>query len=127
MGCSWTTSSYAPKVYRPSTSGSLLFWVSSCGLVSEQRCCPGKATCSHGVVMELTHREIDQLYSDPSVSAYRAEAVLVALSDGSTVPALCFNLVEPPKPEERNAQYALKLREVGSRLGLPRAYTDKIE
>lgn len=69
--------------------------------------------------MELTHAEVDQLYAEPSVRAYRPEAVLFELKDGPRVPALCFNLVEPPRPEERNAEYAAKLRELAVRLGLP--------
>lgn len=46
--------------------------------------------------MQLTHSEIEQPYSEPSVQAYRPEAVLVQISDGSFLPALCFNLVNPP-------------------------------
>ena len=36
----------------------------------------------YGVNMLLTHAEVDRLYSDPSVSAYRPEAVLTRLVDG---------------------------------------------
>src|SRR5215813_9652322 len=49
-----------------------------------------------GTVMRLTHEEVDRLYSEPSVSAYRAEPVLARLPDGSAEPALCFNLPDPP-------------------------------
>ena len=64
---------------------------------------------AYGIVMELTHVEIEQLYSEASVRAYRAEAVLAELSDGSHLPALCFNLLVPPDPEEANSEYAAKL------------------
>ena len=37
----------------------------------------------HGMIMRLTHTEIDQLYSEPSVLEYRPEPVLVELGDGS--------------------------------------------
>ena len=30
---------------------------------------------AHGILMELTHAEVDQLYSDPTGRAYRPEAV----------------------------------------------------
>ena len=73
----------------------------------------------HGILMELTHAEIEQLYSEPSVRAYRPEAVLAELTDGSRVPALCFNLPVPPGPEEVNSDYATKLRDLARRLGLP--------
>jgi len=82
---------------------------------------------AHGMVMELTHAEIDQLYAEPSVQAYRPEAVLCKLNDSSQIPALCFNLVEPPRPEEANSEYAAKLRGLAVRLGLPSDYVNGIQ
>jgi Gamma-glutamyl cyclotransferase, AIG2-like len=81
---------------------------------------------AHGILMELTHAEVEQLYSDPSVRAYRPEAVLCELKDGSRISALCFNLLEPPRPEEANPEYAAKLRALAARLGLPADYVDSI-
>ena len=81
----------------------------------------------HGIVMELAHDEIDQLYSEPSVAMYRAEAVLAEFGDGSQAAALCFNLPEPPRPEEANPDYAAKLRDLGRRLGLPPDYIAAIK
>ena len=81
----------------------------------------------YGIVMELTHAEIEQLYSEASVRAYRPEAVLAELNDDSLVPALCFNLLEPPRAEEANSEYAAKLRDLASRLGLPSDYVESIE
>ena len=80
----------------------------------------------YGIVMELTHAEVEQLYSEASVRAYRPEAVLAELTDGSRVPALCFNLLVPPGPEEANSEYAAKLRELAHRLGLPSNYVESI-
>jgi hypothetical protein len=82
---------------------------------------------AYGILMELTHGEVEQLYSDPSVSAYRPEAVLAEVADGSHVAALCFNLVVPPTPEERNPQYVEKLRALALRLSLPPAYIESIK
>ena len=81
---------------------------------------------TYGMLMELTHDEIEQLYSEASVRAYRPEAVLTELSDGSRVPALCFNLVVPPGPEEANSEYAGKLRTLARQLGLPSDYVESI-
>ncbi len=81
---------------------------------------------AHGIIMELSHGEIEQLYSEASVSVYRPEAVLAQLADGSYIPALCFNLVVPPAPEEANADYATKLRELARRLKLSRRYVESI-
>ena len=82
---------------------------------------------AHGILMELTHAEIDRLYAEPSVQAYRSEALLCKLDDGSQLPALCFNLVEPPHPEEANSEYAAKLRSLAVRLGLPSDYVNSIQ
>jgi hypothetical protein len=62
-----------------------------------------------------------------AVKAYRPEAVLTELADGSTLPALCFNLIEPPGPEERNSEYAAKLRALAQRLRLPDEYVNTIQ
>lgn len=80
----------------------------------------------HGVIFSLTHSEVDALYSEDSVSAYRPEAVCAQLADGTAVPALCFNLPAPPAEGERNPLYASKLRELAARLGLPPAYVSSI-
>jgi hypothetical protein len=79
-----------------------------------------------GVLMELTHDEIDRLYSEPSVRAYRPEAVICEFPDGAHVAALCFNLPEPPSPDERNVDYAEQLRDLARHLGLPARYVDGI-
>ncbi len=80
----------------------------------------------YGVLFSLTPAEVDALYSEESVSAYRPEAVCAQLADGSAVPALCFNLPAPPAPGERNPLYASKLRRLAARLGLPADYVSSI-
>lgn len=84
-------------------------------------------SCAYGILMELTHEDIEKLYSDDSVRAYRPEALLAKLDDGSIVPALCFNLVESPHSNERNSEYAAKLRELVHRLELPADYAESIQ
>ena len=81
----------------------------------------------YGMLMELTPAEIEQLYSEPSVRAYRPEAVLSELNDGSRIPALCFNLLDPPRADEFNPEYATKLRDLAGRLGLPSDYVESIQ
>ena len=88
---------------------------------------PSPKGLAHGILMDLTHAEVEQLYSDSSVRAYRPEAVLCELRSGSRVPALCFNLVEPPRPDETNSGYAAKLRDLAVRLGLPSNYVASIQ
>jgi hypothetical protein len=81
----------------------------------------------HGVLFSLTLSEVDALYAEASVSVYRPEAVSARLADGSVMPALCFNLPEPPAIEERNPQYVLKLRDLAGRIGLPPEYVSSIQ
>ena len=88
---------------------------------------PNAGRTVHGVLFSLTHAEVDALYSEDSVSVYRPEAVLAQLADGSITPALCFNLPVPPSDDERNPQYASKLRELAERIGLPLSYVSSIQ
>jgi hypothetical protein len=81
----------------------------------------------YGVVMSLSHDDIDALYADASVRVYRPEPVLAQCSDGTLVPALCFNLPVPPGPDEHNAEYAAKLRALASQLGFPEDYAASIQ
>ena len=96
--------------------------------------CPGRTV--YGVLFSLIHGEVDALYSEASVSAYRPEAVSAKLADGSVIPALCFNLplpTSPPSPAstfsmgERNPEYVSKLRELAARIGLPEDYIASIQ
>jgi hypothetical protein len=80
----------------------------------------------HGFVIGLSHQEVERLYAEPSVAAYRPEAVMAVLMDQSLVPALCFNLPPSDEPVEANPQYAEKLRAVANRLGLPADYVASI-
>jgi hypothetical protein len=88
---------------------------------------PRSGQTVHGVVFSLTHAEVDALYAEASVSVYRPEAVSARLDDGSVVPALCFNLPVPPASDERNPQYAAKLKALAERIGLPPGYVASIE
>lgn len=81
----------------------------------------------HGVLFSLTHQEIDALYSEDSVSVYRPEAVSARLTDGTIIPALCFNLPAPPTSEEQNPIYASKLRQLAEQIGLPLEYVSSIQ
>jgi hypothetical protein len=81
----------------------------------------------HGFVFGLSHEEIERLYAEPSVAAYRPEAVIARLADRSCIPALCFNLPPSNQTEQANPEYAEKLRVVATRLGLPADYTATIQ
>lgn len=87
---------------------------------------PDADGCVYGVLMQLSHEEIERLYSEPSVRMYRPEAVIAELDDASRIPALCFNLPVPPEASEANEEYAQRLRDLARRLGLPADYVDRI-
>jgi Gamma-glutamyl cyclotransferase, AIG2-like len=76
----------------------------------------------YGFVFSLTRSELDRLYSVSSVQAYKPQAVLAQLASGGVVAALCYNVPQPPSPTERNPEYAVKLRAVSQKVGLPAEY-----
>ena len=86
---------------------------------------PEAGRAVHGVVMSLSSSDLDLLYADASVRMYRAVAVPVE-AHGTIMPALAYVLPEPPAPEERNPEYATKLRALAQRLDLPAEYTRSI-
>ena len=88
---------------------------------------PSSSGSVHGVLFSLTHDEVEALYSETSVSAYRPETVSAKLADGRLVSALCFNLPEPPADDQRNPGYVSKLRELAGRVGLPPEYVSSIQ
>ena len=84
------------------------------------------AGAAHGVLMLLTHEEVEKLYSEESVRSYKPEAVIAVRDDGRQVPALCFNLVNAPSEDSKNPAYASKLRDLAARLRLPADYVASI-
>ena len=88
---------------------------------------PDDAATVHGMAGLLSHEEIERLYSDASVRDYRPEAVVVRLGEREQVPALCFNLVEEPSPDEHDRDYAARLRALAKRLDFPDEYVASIE
>jgi len=88
---------------------------------------PAPGSRVHGVVVSLTLADLDRLYSEPSVQAYKPQAVLANLATGGVIAALCYNLSQPPPPTERNPEYATKLRAVAQKVGLPPEYVESLQ
>ena len=103
-------------------------YVVDCALQIGQRAtlvnCEGAR--AFGMLMALTHAELELLYRAPGLEEYRLEAVLAHTLEGTPVPALCYNLLGTPRPEERNPEYAMRLRTTLNTLGFPREYVDSI-
>lgn len=81
---------------------------------------------AHGMLMELPAEDVERLYSEPSVAAYRPEPVRVVLENGQTSAARCYNLPGPLSTNQPDAEYARQLYELGLRLGLPDGYLSAI-
>jgi len=83
---------------------------------------PKRGARAYGMVIALTHHELDLLYNAPGLQEYRPEPVVAHTLAGETLPALCYNLRLTPEGDEANAEYAQQLREVLGRLGFPSDY-----
>jgi hypothetical protein len=79
-----------------------------------------------GMLMALTHADLERIYGAPGLEEYRPEAVLAHTLEGTPVPALCYNLPGTPRPGEHNPEYAMRLRTTLNTLGFPREYVDSI-
>jgi len=88
---------------------------------------PSAGARAYGMLISLTHRELERLYGAPGLEAYRPEAVIAHSLDGEAVPALCYNLLQAPDPHERNPEYAMRLRTVLENLGFPVEYVESVE
>jgi hypothetical protein len=87
---------------------------------------PAAGARAYGMVYTLTRPEVDRLYAQPGLDAYRAESIAVRGDDGSSLTVKCYNLAAAPDPGEANADYAARLREVLTRLGFPQEYVTGI-
>lgn len=87
---------------------------------------PSPGARAWGMLVSLTHAELDRLYAAPGLEPYRPEAILVQPIGGPPASALCYNLPEAPPPEERNPEYAARLQQVLRALGFPPDYVASV-
>jgi hypothetical protein len=80
---------------------------------------PSPGARAYGMLFALTHSELDRLYTGPGLEPYRPEALLVQPLDGPPTAALCYNLREAPPPQQRNPEYAARLRRALGQLQFP--------
>ncbi len=83
---------------------------------------PSAGTRVYGMLYALTHAELERLYTAPGLEHYRPEAVLALPLGGTPTPALCYNLRVAPRPQERNPDYAERLRRALTKLDFPPEY-----
>ena len=77
---------------------------------------------AYGMLVSLTHAELDRLYAAPGLEQYRPEAVLAHPLDGAPTAALCYNLREAPAPHEQNPDYAARLQRALRKHDFPPEY-----
>jgi len=87
---------------------------------------PSRQTRAFGMLYALTQSEVERLYAAPGLDQYQPEAVLAQQLDGSIAAALCYNLREAPRADERNCEYALRLQSVLRSLEFPGDYVASI-
>ncbi len=87
---------------------------------------PSAGARAYGMLMALTHSELERLYAAPGLDHYRPEAVLAQPLGGQPAPALCYNLREAPRVEERNPEYAARLQRVLRKLEFPPEYVASV-
>jgi hypothetical protein len=88
---------------------------------------PSPGDRAYGMLISLTHADLERLYGTPGLEAYRPEAVVAHSLEGEAVPALCYNLVEAPGPHERNPEYAMRLRRLLESLRFPIEYAASVK
>jgi hypothetical protein len=87
---------------------------------------PQAGARAYGMLFALTHAELDRLYGAPGLDKYRPEAVLAHPLEGAPAPAICFNLLEAPRPHERNPEYAARLQTALRKLDFPEEYVRSV-
>jgi hypothetical protein len=87
---------------------------------------PSPGDRAYGMLIALTHAELERLYSASGLQDYRPEAVVAYPIEGEAIPALCYNLVQAPESEERNPEYARRLQSVLKNLGFPAEYVESV-
>lgn len=87
---------------------------------------PAPGARVYGMVMTLTHLELESLYGTPGLEHYYPEAVLATLFEGGTTPALCYNLLPGPDAHEVNPEYAQRLKQILTKLDFPAEYVASV-
>jgi hypothetical protein len=87
---------------------------------------PSAGARAYGMLFALTDAELERLYAAPGLEQYRPEAVLARPLEGPPTPALCYNLREAPRPDERNPEYAARLQRALGALGFPPEYVASV-
>ena len=88
---------------------------------------PKAQAVAYGMLIELADAELSSLYSAPGVGDYRPYNVETErLDDGTSQPAVCYNLPADKLGAEFNSEYAGTLSALLLRLGFPSSYASEV-
>ncbi len=117
----------AEKGFHPETIGPAVLYDYRIHIGERATLLPSASSRAYGIVMELSEQEAHALYSEPSVRAYRAERVRVALlSNNQHIEAYCYNLPRELGLTGANPAYANELSRLVEALELDSAYAQEI-
>lgn len=89
---------------------------------------PRSGGACFGIAAQLGSREVDELYSDPSVADYRPEHVRISLlSEADSIEAVCYNLPPDLIGTSVNEAYIESLARLAAKLNLPSPYVQRIK
>ena len=80
-----------------------------------------------GMVFALAPDDLAKLYGAQDLDTYQPQEIEVALENRAIIPARVYVLPQAAAPDERNADYAEKLKGVLTRLGFPPQYVAGIQ
>jgi aspartate racemase len=87
---------------------------------------PAAGARVHGMIFAMTQAEIESLYAAPGLELYRPEKVIARPVEGAPIPAVSYVLPGAPRPEERDQEYAERLRRLLEKLGFPEDYVASV-
>lgn len=86
---------------------------------------PSERGAVYGILAQATHAEIDRLYGQPWVKAYRPEAVAVRTGDGGLYPAVCY-IAPGPTEVPPFPNYLDRILGAARELGFPEWYVKRL-
>jgi hypothetical protein len=117
--CSWIRQPCATMVWYQTIRGERMLMTFALRIGNRATLIRSPGARAYGMLIALTHTELEHLYGAAGLEQYQPEAVLATRMEGGCVPALCYNLPLEPRAEARDLQYAVRLQQTLRDLGFP--------
>ena len=85
-----------------------------------------KGERAYGLIMFMSHEELEALYGEESVSDYEPENLTVTTSNNKNIVATTY-ILPVEKLTGQNREYACSLATLAKNVGLPPEYIEEIE